>query len=445
MRKTLTFLLFLSLTPALPPAPAVGLGARPEPNQVASEPTSTGSQKPKKKRGRRKKPTPSPTPSPTPTPRPAPPPPKPEPSPRYPAPVLDEDDPAYSPQALTGTFRLNEKDSENVQEVAARATRDLSPSAQPSIQNEIRAQLEGPEVLAIERQGQTVTVASTRASQVTFKADGNPYVERLPDGSSVSVKAKLDGGKLAVKSSGPPGREFKVVFEPLKDGRLRVTREVSNEGLKDPIVIQTTYDRIADVAHWGVYNDPTLAPNNRTTTAAASGDFIVRNGESLVATLNNDLTTERTRIGDRFTMTVRQPSRFEGAIIDGHVVEVDRSDRITGRSEMGLNFDAIRLRTGETYRFAAFIESVRTPSGENVKVDNEGSLRDESRRTAARSGIGAGLGAIIGAIAGGGQGAAIGAAVGRARASAGSVYVEGKNDVNLQGGSELTIRAYGPQ
>jgi len=45
----------------------------------------------------------------------------------------------------------------------------------------------------------------------------------------------------------------------------------------------------------------------------------------------------------------------------------------------------------------------------------------------------------IGAIAGGGRGAAIGAIIG-----AGSIYVEGRNELELSRGTELTIRAGAP-
>ena len=58
------------------------------------------------------------------------------------------------------------------------------------------------------------------------------------------------------------------------------------------------------------------------------------------------LTTETAREGDRFTLTVRQPTQIEGATIEGHVSNVERSGRITGRSQMTLNFDTIRLRNG---------------------------------------------------------------------------------------------------
>ncbi|MCA1633723.1 MAG: hypothetical protein LC802_08395, partial [Acidobacteria bacterium] len=149
---------------------------------------------------------------------------------------------------------------------------------------------------------------------------------------------------------------------------------------------------------------------------------------------------------DRFTMTVREPSQFEGAIIEGRVANVTRSGRVTGRSDLTFDFDTIRLRDGRTYTFAGFVESARGMNGQTVKVDNEGSVRDDDSRgetTVQRAAIGTAVGAIIGAIAGGGKGAAIGAIVG-AGAGAGSVYVQGRDDLELMSGSEVTIRASAP-
>jgi phage tail tape-measure protein len=177
-----------------------------------------------------------------------------------------------------------------------------------------------------------------------------------------------------------------------------------------------------------------------------SGDFVVPSGTQIVATLNNNLTTRDTRENDRFTMTVRSPFEYEGATIEGYVTNVNRSGRITGRSEMTLNFDSIRLRDGRAYRFAGITESVRLSDGEVVRVDNEGSVREDNRTstTTKRAAIGSAVGAIVGAIAGGGKGAAIGAIIG-AGAGAGSVYVQGKDDLELISGTEVVIRSTGPR
>jgi hypothetical protein len=124
---------------------------------------------------------------------------------------------------------------------------------------------------------------------------------------------------------------------------------------------------------------------------------------------------------------------------------VDQGGRLTGRSGMSLNFDTIRLRNGQTYRFAGILTSIRTSNDDTVKVDNEGSAQGDNQttQTLERAGIGTAIGAIIGAIAGGGKGAAIGGVVGAA-GGAGSVYVTGKDNLDLPRGTELTIRASAP-
>ena len=113
---------------------------------------------------------------------------------------------------------------------------------------------------------------------------------------------------------------------------------------------------------------------------------------------------------------------------------------------MTFDFDSIRTRDGRSYAFAGILESVRTPNGDTVRVDNEGAVRDsdQTKTTVTRTAIGTAVGAIIGAIAGGGKGAAIGAVIG-AGAGAGSVYVQGRDDLQLTAGTEVTVRATGPQ
>ena len=144
-------------------------------------------------------------------------------------------------------------------------------------------------------------------------------------------------------------------------------------------------------------------------------------------------------------MTVNSPAIYRGAIIEGYISGVQRSGKVTGRAQMTFNFETIRLTDGRTYNFAGFVESVRTINGDVIKVDNEGAVKgdNQGKQTATRGAIGAGLGAIIGSIAGGAKGAAIGAIIGGG-AGAGSVYIEGRDDLEIAAGSEVSIRASAP-
>ena len=348
-----------------------------------------------------------------------------------------------SDSRLTGTYRLDPSRSDNPRDVADRATRNLSNNERQNVYDRMFARLESPEMLAIDRRGSTMTMASSRAQQSTFEADGVARQEQFSNGRSSRVTATLQGDQLGVSSTGYRENDFNVTFEPIEDGnRLRVKREIYSDRLNQPVVVNSIYDRTSNAAQWNVYDGSASVPGN---SGATNGQFIVRDGETIVAVLNNDLSSNQAKQGDRFTMTVRDNGQYEDAVIEGTVASVNQGGRLTGRSGMSLNFDTIRLRNGQTYRFAGILTSVRTSSNDTVKVDNEGSAQGDNQttQTLERAGIGTAIGAIIGAIAGGGKGAAIGGVIGAA-GGAGSVYVTGKDHLDLPQGTELTIRASAP-
>ncbi|MGI8735251.1 MAG: YMGG-like glycine zipper-containing protein [Pyrinomonadaceae bacterium] len=349
--------------------------------------------------------------------------------------------PSTSNSLLTGTYRLDASRSDDPRDAANRATQSLPNRDRQRISDDVTARLESPDQIAIDVSGRRVTIASSRAPQISFDADGTERVETTQNGRSIRARATLTGDQLVVSSTGDRLTDFTVTFDPIDNGRrLSVTRRVYISGLTRPVVVQSTYDKTADIARFDIQN------GSEGSIPTSTGDFVIPNGESLMAELNDDLSTRTAREGQTFTATVRQPVQFEGATIEGRITNLRRGGRVTGRSEMTLIFDNIRLRDGRSYRFAGILESVRSPGGDVVNVDNEGSVRDDNQttKTVQRTAIGTAVGAIIGAIAGGGKGAAIGAIIG-AGGGAGSVYVQGRDDLDLVRGTELTIRASGPR
>jgi type IV secretion system protein VirB10 len=344
---------------------------------------------------------------------------------------------------LTGTYRLNVAQSEDPRREAQLITNTLPARDRRRVYDAVVARLEPPTEIAIERRGDNITIASTRAPQINFVADGSERVESGLSGNTVRARAAFNGDQLTVSTTGNRDNDFAVTFDPINNGRrLQVTRRITMTNVSQPIVVRSVYDRTADVARFDVYRGGQTYPSG---TVGSNDAYVIANGTTLIATLNNDLNTRNAREGDRFTMTVREPSQYSGATIEGHLSQVKRSGRVTGRSEVTFNFDRIRMRDGRTSDFSGFVESVRTVNGETVRVDNEGTVQDSSQtdRTVQRTAIGTAVGAIIGAIAGGGKGAAIGAVVG-AGGGAGSVYVQGSDDLDLRSGSEVTIRASSP-
>ncbi len=203
---------------------------------------------------------------------------------------------------------------------------------------------------------------------------------------------------------------------------------------------------------------PTPTPSKRTRTAeaapaakqddrraAGSRDrILVRDGVEMKIRLQTPISTKTNREGDQFTAVVLDPSEYADATITGHIAKLNKSGKMTGKTELVLAFDSIELRNGQRGRFAAQVE--RVYESEQVKtVDEEGNVESGSRTkdTAVRTGGGAALGAIIGGVIGGGKGAAIGAAVG-AGAGAGSVIYQGSKDLQLEPGTEMLIRTAAP-
>jgi hypothetical protein len=347
---------------------------------------------------------------------------------------------------FTGTYRLNTFQSDNSRTVADNATRYTNRNNRDRINDNLVRRLTAPEMLAVERQGRRVMLASTVSPQVTLDVDGREHIESYPNGRQSRVRAAFSGDTLTIVSNGDRANDFTAVFTALDNGRrMLVTRRVFAEGLNQAVEVKSYYDRTADVAQFNIVNNNNSMMNSGTNTNVVN-NFIVPDNTTLVAALNTNLSTKTAKEGDRFTMTVRSPSQYAGAIIEGYVSDANRSGRISGRSEMSLNYETIRLNN-QTYRFAGMTENVRMNSGENVRVDNEGAVREgasQTNQTIGRTAIGAGIGALLGAIIGGGKGAIIGATVG-AGTGAGSVYVQGRDDLELTNGAEFTIRASAPR
>ena len=385
---------------------------------------------------------------------------------------------------LRGVYHLDVASSDDPRAAAERALGTSAFGREQGAVDSLTRRLTSPDKISIERRGQIVNLASTRAPRITFEADGRERTESAADGRVIRTRAVLYGDELMVSSSGNRGADYSVTFSPIEQGRrLRITRRIYSEEAGQSIVVQSFYDKISNAARWSVYGEP---ESERTATARNIPRPSQRNRESVrtqpaprvpvmrepqpaptfpersndsyvlaipagtqfVTTLNEDLSTDHSRENDRFTLTVRSPAQYEGAIIEGYVSQIERAGPFSGRSEIKLDFSQIRLRDGRTAEFSGFIDNIQAANGEDVRVDRESATTVEeggssrTDRTTQRAAIGAAVGAIIGAITDGGKGAAIGAAIG-AGVGAGSVYIQGRDDLELRSGTQLTVRSSG--
>ncbi|HKV35964.1 MAG TPA: hypothetical protein VJP89_16620 [Pyrinomonadaceae bacterium] len=184
----------------------------------------------------------------------------------------------------------------------------------------------------------------------------------------------------------------------------------------------------------GAQTKPTT--KRRTTTRRAAP--LVPLGTDLKVRINDTLSSKDSRVGDRFTATVIDPSRFDEARVTGHVSSINKSGKVKGRTSMNLAFDSVELRDGRRGVLHGYV--TRVYGDDSGRADNEGGVESGSRtkQTVKRAGIGATVGAIVGGIAGGGKGAAIGLIIGGA-GGAGSLAVKGSKELKIESGTEMLV------
>ncbi|HJP93810.1 MAG TPA: hypothetical protein VJ875_17760 [Pyrinomonadaceae bacterium] len=180
---------------------------------------------------------------------------------------------------------------------------------------------------------------------------------------------------------------------------------------------------------------PTL---RRRTTPRRVVAPLVPAGTDLKVRINDNLSSKDSRIGDRFTATVIDPSRFDEAKLNGHISSIRKSGKIQGRTSMNLAFDSVELRDGRRGVLHGYVTRVYGEG--SSRADQEGGVESSSRtkQSVKRAGIGATVGAIVGGIAGGGKGAAIGLIIGGA-GGAGSLAVQGSKELRIESGTEMLV------
>src|SRR5215216_7515397 len=117
------------------------------------------------------------------------------------------------------------------------------------------------------------------------------------------------------------------------------------------------------------------ALKRRTTTRRAAP--LVPVGTDLKVRINDSLSSKDSRIGDRFTATVIDPSRFDEARLTGHISSIQKSGKIKGRTSMNLAFDSVEMRDGRRGVVHGYVTRVY---GEGSgRTDEEGGVESGSR------------------------------------------------------------------
>ncbi|MDQ3749325.1 MAG: nuclear transport factor 2 family protein, partial [Acidobacteriota bacterium] len=150
-------------------------------------------------------------------------------------------------------------------------------------------------------------LGSSRAPRVEFQADGVTRSVRNAEGRVVRSRIGIERNSLIFTSSGKSADNLSFTFTSLENGkRLRVTRRISAEELVEPVVIQTVYNKIADVVRWDVYGEeqsdkqvakrenektPPVVPDVRSAGAESGKADVIREAlnQWIVATNARDI------------------------------------------------------------------------------------------------------------------------------------------------------------
>src|SRR5215204_1891512 len=151
--------------------------------------------------------------------------------------------PSVRPCQLTGSYRIDAVESDKLYSVVKDATSTVPFSQQQRFFMDLSTRLTPPDMLAIECNGDRVSVGSSRSPRMTYLADGRTRRERTPSGTFVNSRVELNADSLTFVSQGKAEDNVNVAFRLIDSGRrLRVTRQILAEQLTEPIVIQSIYD-----------------------------------------------------------------------------------------------------------------------------------------------------------------------------------------------------------
>ena len=190
---------------------------------------------------------------------------------------------------------------------------------------------------------------------------------------------------------------------------------------------------------------PVIRKATVTKRAPAARLYTVAAGKRIRVRMNEELSSKTARVGERFTVTVREPVYSstgavvipDGSEIVGRVDSVTRAQKKGKPGALDVSFVQVVLPNG-TKR--AISGSLTELNADDAKSDNEGTARGDrmKHRKVIWYGGGAAGGAILGAAVGGGKGALVGALLGAGGGFLGERYTKGE-EAKVESGTEFTV------
>lgn len=259
-------------------------------------------------------------------------------------------------------------------------------------------------------------------------------IDDYKDGYQQGFESGYDNGfeKRSFDSALPDKLERRGVKAP------ETTAAVSTSAATEPASVQPA-DSSTGQPPAGT-SDSTIQTASYDPSSDAT--IIILKDTDLVLQLQDNLSTGKNRVGDKFTAKVVSPTEISGALIEGRVDKVTKPGRLKRRSELSLSFDRIVLNEKRWANFNAMLTEVMPIKGDNVRrVDNEGTAVGKSsmKPDIIKVGAATGTGTVIGAVAGGPVGAAVGAGVGAAF-GVGAVVIERGKHIELNKNQQIRVK-----
>lgn len=210
----------------------------------------------------------------------------------------------------------------------------------------------------------------------------------------------------------------------------------------EPVTVQNNATTTSNYSNTSVTPDATGQITQASYPQYGGATILIPRDTELILELQDDLSTEKSRTGDKFTAKVVSPSELAGATIEGRVQKITAPGRIKRRSELALSFDRILLADNRWSNFSGTLIEVMPVKGDNVRrVDNEGTAIGQSsyKNDAIKVGGATGAGLVTGAVIAGPVGAGVGAAMGAAF-GVGAVVIERGKHIRLNNNQQLRIK-----
>lgn len=256
-----------------------------------------------------------------------------------------------------------------------------------------------------------------------------------------SFEATLPSG-LNIRGNGNPAvaaRSTPVGIDPSEPERAVETVPAAESPASAPATV------LSESPAEAIVPAPDVAAPAPTASYSSVDDavIVIPRDTELIVELQDALSTENAKEGDKFIAKVVSPAEISGATIEGRVEKIQKPGRIKRRSEMLLSFDRIVVSERRWSNFDAILSEVLPVKGDNVRrVDGEGTAVGKSsiKPDAVKVGAATGTGLGIGALAGGPVGAAVGAGVGAAF-GVGAVIIERGKNIKLNRSQQLRIKS----